>query len=66
MIFNGYVCRKFDNDDLAILLVTIAITIFCVGRYQRVRYKVICSVIVVVGLVLSGLLWWAFGDIAPC
>lgn len=66
MVFGGYVCRKFDNDDIVILLVTMAITIFYVGRHQRVRYKVIFSVIVVVELLLIGLLWWALRGIGLC
>ena len=70
MIFGGYICRKFDNDDLVILLATIAITIFYVGRHQRVGYKVILSVIVVVELVLIGLLsvgftrYWSLLDLS--
>ena len=56
MINSSYTCAKFDNEDILIVLVTIAITIFYVGQHQGVPYKVIFSVIVVVELVLIGLL----------
>ena len=62
----GYRCAKFDNEDIVIGLVIIAIAIFYVGQHQRVRYRVIFSAIVVVELVLIGFLWWALQDISPC
>jgi hypothetical protein len=66
MILGFYPCAKFDNDDIAIGLVTIAITIFYIGRHQGLRYKVIFSVIVVVELMLIGLLWWTLRGIGVC
>jgi hypothetical protein len=56
---------KFDNEDILIGLLIIAITIFYVGKHQRVRYRVIFGVIGAVEMVLIGLLWWTLWRIGP-
>jgi hypothetical protein len=66
MLNSSYTCTKFDTEDIFICLCAIAITIFYVGRHQRVRYPVLFSVIVVTELVLIGILWWSLRGIGPC
>jgi hypothetical protein len=66
MLNSSYTCVKFDTEDIFVCLFAIAVTIFYVGQHQRVRYRVIVSVILVTEVVLIGILWWSFRGIGPC
>jgi len=66
MLNSSFTCAKFDTEDIFICLCAIAITIFYVGRHQRVRYPVLFSVIAVIEGALIGILWWSLRGIGPC